>query len=398
MRFCGCRISISACEAASIERNGHRTRHDMTQDELERRFAAQTEFLGDDKPVNQAQPVVSVVVATYQHGPFIQQCLDGILMQQTSFPFEIIIGEDESTDGTRETCIEYARKHPDRIRLFLRSRSLSHYMDDGKPRRLNGTWSRRAARGTYVAMCEGDDYWTAPDKLQKQVNYLDGHPECSMCFHNVLIADETRGAPPRPAYAGTMRPSYGLLDIVPHNFIHTPSVVYRRKALAHPLPAWFRQMPMGDWPTYLLLAQEGRLGYLPDIMCTYRMHAGGIWSQMSRAEVLEKMTLAEEIVLRELFAHSPATAEAAGKLREDLVRMHAEQGNYTAAGNHARRMLGYIVRRDLGEIRRVTRRCAIEMRWLLSTILRASAPRLWNFSRRFRHSRSEPVAKLPLRE
>ena len=89
------------------------------QEECLRRFGQEREFLGTEKPVNKIAPLVSVSVTAYQHKFFINECLDGILMQKTDFPFEIIIGEDESKDGTREICIEYAEKNTDKIRLFL---------------------------------------------------------------------------------------------------------------------------------------------------------------------------------------------------------------------------------------------------------------------------------------
>jgi glycosyltransferase involved in cell wall biosynthesis len=138
----------------------------------------ENEYMGKNKPVNLCRPIVSICVATYQHGNYIKECIDGILMQQTTFSYEIIVGEDESQDGTREICIEYARKYPDKIRLYLRNRETSIYYENSKSvMRLNGIWCRMSARGKYIALCEGDDYWTDPLKLQKQVDFLDAHPD-----------------------------------------------------------------------------------------------------------------------------------------------------------------------------------------------------------------------------
>src|SRR5690606_9424994 len=100
------------------------------QKEIERRFLLQEEFMGTNKPVNLIEPLVSVTVAAYQHESYIRECLDSILMQQTNFSFEIIVGEDDSKDETRAICIEYAEKYPDKIRLFLRDRNLSHLKDE----------------------------------------------------------------------------------------------------------------------------------------------------------------------------------------------------------------------------------------------------------------------------
>ena len=105
---------------------------------LNERFLLQEEYLGNNKPVNRIEPIVSVTVATYQHVDYIKECLDGILMQETSFPYEVIIGEDGSIDGTQEICKEYAEKHPDKIRLFIRDRNLSQYKrENGYPERKN---------------------------------------------------------------------------------------------------------------------------------------------------------------------------------------------------------------------------------------------------------------------
>ena len=116
-------------------------------------------------------PVVSVCVVTYQHKDFIRSCLDGILMQKTNFPFEIILGEDESTDGTREICKAYAEKYPDKIKLFLRSRKDVIYINQHATGRFNFMENLKAARGKYIAFCEGDDYWIDEYKLQKQVDF-----------------------------------------------------------------------------------------------------------------------------------------------------------------------------------------------------------------------------------
>src|SRR5262245_61904643 len=122
---------------------------------------------------------VSVLVMTYNHARFIRQAVDSVLMQRAGFEFEILISEDCSTDGTREIVLDYARRHPDTIRLLLSDTNL----------RSNAIVVRgiEAARGEYVALLDGDDFWTSPDKLQRQVRFLDTHPDCSLCFHNARV-------------------------------------------------------------------------------------------------------------------------------------------------------------------------------------------------------------------
>ena len=127
-------------------------------------------------------PVVSVCVMTYQHKDYIRECLDSILMQQTDFPFEILLGDDASTDGTREMCIEYAERHPDTIRLFLHDRANNIHINGSPTGRFNFLYSLYSARGKYIALCEGDDYWTDPEKLKKQLTIFQHNPEIGICY------------------------------------------------------------------------------------------------------------------------------------------------------------------------------------------------------------------------
>src|SRR5512133_148878 len=118
---------------------------------------------------------VSVLVMTYNHEKFIQQALDSVAMQATNFDYEILISEDCSTDRTREIVLEFQKEHPDKVRLLLSKTNV--HSNQVVVRGI------RAAQGQYLAMLDGDDYWTSPTKLQKQADFLDGHPECSLCFH-----------------------------------------------------------------------------------------------------------------------------------------------------------------------------------------------------------------------
>jgi glycosyltransferase involved in cell wall biosynthesis len=346
----------------------------MDQAELDRRFLAQAEFLGDGKPVNAIRPLVSACVVTYQHARFIEQCLDSILAQRTSFPFEIVIGEDESTDGTREICVEYARTHPDRIRLFPRSRALSAFTIAGSTKRLNGTWTRRSARGTYVALCEGDDYWTSPDKLQKQAEFLERHPECSMCFHNALLVHEGGDPPPRSWYGDDqMRPFYDMNDLLRENFIQTASIVYRRSALVEPPPPWWYRMPVGDWPLFVLVAQNGLIGYLPETMSVYRLHEGGVWALKGRRRQLEQTAAALEVFLTEFASKLPDAANASAIVRSSAFDTYRELGDWRNAMRHARKVPGYVVGSYLRDKR---------ASW--ATTARTRWPSLWNAVRKLK--------------
>lgn len=132
------------------------------------------------------QPLVSVCIPTFQHKFFIADCLESVLAQKTAFDFEIILGEDDSTDGTREICQEYAARYPEKIRLFLRKDQDKIPILGRKSGRINYLENFREARGKYIAMLDGDDCWVRSDKLQKQVEKLEKNPEAFLCSSNFL--------------------------------------------------------------------------------------------------------------------------------------------------------------------------------------------------------------------
>lgn len=241
------------------------------------RLAIQEEYGGTDKPVNKIQPLVSVVTITYQHAPYIRQCLDSILMQETDFPYEIIVGEDGSTDGTREICIEYAERYPDKIRLFLRNRKLSQYTDSqGRIIRFNGHFSRAEARGKYIALCEGDDYWVNKKKLQLQINNLIKN-NSGICVHPVFkgkIGSEIIGYKSRKSQ---IIPSF-LLRIGSKNSFHISSTVIKKESII-PFPQWFLYAPTGDYYLQYLASRKGKICYLPNKMSVYRTNVPGSWTQ-----------------------------------------------------------------------------------------------------------------------
>ena len=229
------------------------------------------------------RPKVSVCVQTYNHAPYIAQALDSVLMQETDFDFEIIVGEDESNDGTREICIEYAEQYPDRIRLFLRSREDVIYINGRATGRYNFVENFRAARGDYIALLDGDDYWTDPRKLQKQADLLDAHPEYALCFHAVALVDEVSGKEKKVLYPPGRRPVYRLADILKHNFIPALSVMFRNREM-DALPDWFWDVPVGDLPLHVLNALHGDIGYIDEVMGVYRKHGGGFMQGLRSTE------------------------------------------------------------------------------------------------------------------
>ncbi len=257
---------------------------------------------------------VSVLVVTYNHARFVRQALDGALAQQLPQPFEILISEDCSTDGTREIVQEYAARHPHLVRLLLSERNVHS----------NEVVARgfRAARGRYVALLDGDDYWTSDDKLRAQVALLDARPELTICFHNVEVVDEQARSSGQLWNAPGQAEVSGLHELLRGNFIATSSVVYRRAAVAQ-VPAWYDGFfPVTDWPLHVLYAREGGIGYLDRTLGVYRLHAGGLFSTLGEREKLE----ANADFYRRLRACSPRAlaAEVARGRRDYFLGWAAE--------------------------------------------------------------------------
>lgn len=220
-------------------------------------------------------PKVSVIVVTYQHANFIKTCLDGILMQKTNFDFEILLGEDASTDGTREICIEYAEKYPDRIKLFLHKRE-NNINILGPTGRFNFIYNFFCAKGKYIALCEGDDYWTDPKKLQKQVDFLEEKSNYSFCFHTITKVDvngkllKTDQSPANSLYPLTDFSSeqilaYGML-------INTCSLLFRYSDFVLDSIAKAPLLPFADKTLEKLLALNGSGYFFRDSMACYRVN------------------------------------------------------------------------------------------------------------------------------
>lgn len=216
--------------------------------------------------LEKAEPLVSVVMLTYNHRPYIRQALESVLSQVTSFPFEVLVGDDASWDGTSEIVREYAKRYSGQVTGIVRSHNM------GATRNLADLFSR--CRGRYIAGCEGDDYWTDVDKLEKQVRFLECHPEYIACSHEIEIVDK-RGVP--LADQG--------LDWVCQGREYSFSCFNGIKLPGHPAALVFRNLflegvsphivekidPMiADRTIAVMLSVRGRIYRLPDRMAAYR--------------------------------------------------------------------------------------------------------------------------------
>ncbi len=219
---------------------------------------------------------LSVAIITYNHEQYIGQAIESILAQNVNCEYEIVIGEDCSTDGTRGVITAFHRRYPERIKLLLRDQNIGVIQ--------NFTETIEACHGKYVALLEGDDYWFATDKLQKQIDFLDAHPECAICCGRARAQYEAGAqnldvrldvVPQLPAGR------YTIEDILKGNFVMTCTAVLRRKYISQ-FPKWFFEMKLGDWPLCAMVARYGTIELLDEILAAYRIHCGGVWSSVSQ--------------------------------------------------------------------------------------------------------------------
>jgi glycosyltransferase involved in cell wall biosynthesis len=223
-------------------------------------------------------PRVSVVLRTYDHARFIAQAIESVLIQRAPFSFELVIGEDCSSDGTRAIVERYARERPEIVRTVLPERNLGH----GEILRL----ALAEARGDFVAYLDGDDYWTSPAKLARQVAFLEQSPDCASCFHDVSLVYDEAGLPSGSISPGFGEERFGLEQIVMECFVPAPAMMFRRE-IAEALPGWVFDSAWIDWLIHIRSAQLGAIGYIPQPLAAYRVHRGGMFSGLDRVSQLE---------------------------------------------------------------------------------------------------------------
>ena len=221
-------------------------------------------------------PVVSIWCITYNHVNFIRDAIEGFLMQETTFPVEILIHDDASTDGTADIVRQYQAKYPQLIRTVLQT--------ENQYSRGREAWSRMResflamVRGEFVALCEGDDYWTSPHKLQKQVAVLEQDSTVALVFHNAWVRHEES----RHDYFlnhGIDKNRFTLDDIIDRDwFMATASIVFR---INPPLPQEISRYSMvGDMLTQLAACRSGDAVYLDEVSSVYRRHEGGVSEEL----------------------------------------------------------------------------------------------------------------------
>ncbi len=212
---------------------------------------------------------VSVAILTYNQKNFIDKAIESALSQQTDFDFEILVGDDCSTDGAQEVIRAYQVQYPDKIKAILHPKNL------GQNGLFNTIETLKLAQGTYIAPMDGDDYWTDNQKLQKQVDFMEAHPDFSACFHNALITYED-GSPAHELNAPDQKRVVTVEDLVGEDeiwFMATSAVMFKNGLMHY--PDWFLKSTSGDIPRYVILAKNGPIGYVSGVMSVYRKNRGG---------------------------------------------------------------------------------------------------------------------------
>ncbi|MFS0576484.1 glycosyltransferase [Sporosarcina sp. 179-K 3D1 HS] len=227
--------------------------------------------------------MVSINCITYNHEDYIQDALEGFLMQRTDFDFEILVGEDCSTDGTRQIVEKYVQQYPEKIKMITSKQNVGG--------RENAIRLQEASKGRYIAICEGDDYWTDPYKLQKQVDYMESHPDCTFCFHNAIIVNGKRKRwkmlhkklIKTSNYYNRGAGMYTAGELAMLDFIPTASYLFRKELLDNP-PDWYMTAIVGDVPVKLIAASHGYAYYMDEIMSVYRTGVKGSVTYIWRKE------------------------------------------------------------------------------------------------------------------
>lgn len=220
---------------------------------------------------------VSVVMITYGHEKFIEEAINSILMQDCDFKLELIISEDCSPDSTNSIIKDIIKKHP-------KSGIIKYERHDNNIGMMpNFIFALKKAKGKYIALCEGDDFWTDSKKLQKQVDVLEKDPSLSICFHSANIIYEEDVTIPSLQDINKYTPEItNIYDLIKGNYLHTASVVFRNNA---DYPEWLNEAYPGDWPLHVMNATKGDIKFLNESMAAYRVHYGGVHSTSTDKKV-----------------------------------------------------------------------------------------------------------------
>ena len=284
-----------------------------------------------DPSVLAKNPLVSVKMITYNHAPYIAQAIEGVLQQKTSFPVELIIGEDCSTDGTREIVLNFQQKYPNVIRVIT--------SDQNVGMKKNSKRLRNTFRGKYLAYCEGDDYWHDPHKLAKQVNYLESHPECGLiyssydvhhCKQNIIIKDFIKYRkwkiienPKLSDYFVELKPIGGARVGISTCTVMVRRNLYEQVIESDPYLHGSEHFLMGDIQLWAELINVTSIHFIPESMATYRLSEESATRSKDRGKVFRLRVSGAEIMIYLCKKHNlPSNIRSRFEVSRDMNLLH----------------------------------------------------------------------------
>ncbi len=266
-------------------------------------------------------PLVSIICPTYNHEKYISQAIEGFLMQKTSFPFEIIMHDDASTDKTADIIRQYESKYPSYFRnIYQKENQFSKSGDNI----IKLTFA--AARGKYIAVCEGDDYWTDSEKLQRQADFLENNSNYNISFHRVYELNDSQLIL-STWNSEVEEKTFNIDELSRKNFIYTLSVMFRKSVVQH-IPEWLSTLPACDYALHLLYTNDGLIKYFPEPMAVYRRHSGGVWGGKSERFQVENWILVLKKLSEEFLAPSQVNLNLRYQLAEytqKLAKIHLKE-------------------------------------------------------------------------
>lgn len=255
-------------------------------------------------------PLVSVIMITYGHEKYIQKAIEGVFLQKTNFPVEFIIANDNSPDHTDNIVKQTIKITPDHISVkYTRHEKNMGMMP-------NSICALKQAQGKYIAVCDGDDYWTDENKLQKQVDFLEQNPNYAICCHNVYFLNGETISPQSPYDKENTQDTYTLDDLASKNMIPTLSVVFHNLNIN--FPNWYYSSPMGDYPLFLWTAKSGKIKYFKEKMGVYRQNVG-VWS--NKQKNYPKIISVFENLLPD-FENFPTTKKLLKKHKNKYIKLY----------------------------------------------------------------------------
>jgi|SRR5690554_587414 len=241
-------------------------------------------------------PLVSILCITYNHEQFIGKCLESLVSQECDFDFEILIHDDASTDETQAVIKEFQQRYPEVVKPIFQTENQWSKQAGG----INLRFNYPRAKGKYIALCEGDDFWIGTDKLQKQVAILEEHPECSLTTGAYrMIRDGKEDVVIRNRLKTEEQDGQGgffVLEDITNNFaIKTSTLVFRN--LPDLIDQFKRYKFTFDMHLFYLLLKEGRGYYSNDVLAGYNQHKGGVYSGSAPQEIL----LTQYLILKDIY-------------------------------------------------------------------------------------------------